>query len=60
MQVLSQIYNLVFKLAHSFMVKLFVLQSHLLLHQQSRIDIHVLVVVLSQFIGEFGLGVEQG
>lgn len=47
MQVLPQIHNLVLKLAHPFMVELFVLQSHLLLHQQSSIDVHVLVVVFS-------------
>lgn len=33
MQVFSQIHNLVLELTHSFMIKLFVLQSHLLLHQ---------------------------
>ncbi len=52
MQVLSQIYYFVLKLCHSFLVKLLVLQFHLLLHEKGSVYHLVLFVIALQLIGE--------
>lgn len=49
MQVLSQIDDLILELNNSFLEELFVLEPHLLLHQQDSIDILVFVIILLYF-----------
>jgi hypothetical protein len=60
-QVLPEVYHLIFELYHSLLIELLIRKSHLLLHQQRCVDVLVLVVVLFQSAHkEGGLIAERG